>query len=137
MVKDHLPNDEFFVQLASLFDARRQKDHGSVFLSQKRLTRDMTSSPTSPSSPLADLQSPATSDPPAILIRATNGKSKARRADKIKLSTVVAASALDGFFARYAEVCKAGMGALKKRDRSGRKKAKAKKRKGVEGEKKA
>ena len=50
--------------------------------------------------------------------------------------------ALDGFFARYADVCKAGMQALKKRDRSGRKKAKAKKqkKKGVavaEGEEKA
>lgn len=44
---------------------------------------------------------------------------------------------LDGFYARYAEVCKSGMQALKKRDRSGRKKAKAKKRKGgAEGEKK-
>lgn len=31
---------------------------------------------------------------------------------------------LDGFYARYAEVCKAGMTALKKRDRSKRKKVK-------------
>lgn len=44
---------------------------------------------------------------------------------------------LEGFFVRYAEVCRAGMQALKKRDRSGRKKAKAKKRKGgAEAEKK-
>jgi len=50
---------------------------------------------------------------------------------------VVEPDALDGFYTRYAEVCKSGMHALKKRDRSGRKKAKAKKRKGGgEGEKK-
>jgi len=71
------------------------------------------------------------------LIRATNGKSKEHRKEKVKLSTVVEPDALDGFYTRYAEVCKSGMHALKKRDRSGRKKAKAKKRKGGgEGEKK-
>ena len=46
----------------------------------------------------------------------------------MKLSTIVQADELDGFFTRYAEVCKAGMSGLKKRDRSGRK-AKAKKEK--------
>ncbi len=77
---------------------------------------------------LADLY-PAS--PLPVLVRATNGKSKEHRKDKIKLSTVVAPDGLEAFFARYAEVCKAGMSALKKRDRSGRKKAKAKKRKAV------
>lgn len=68
--------------------------------------------------------------PLPVLIRATNGSSKEHRADKIKLSTVVEADKLETFFVRYAEVCKAGMQGLKKRDRSGRKnKAKAKKRK--------
>ena len=46
---------------------------------------------------------------------------------------------LEEFYVRYAEICKVGMQGLKKRDRSGRKKAKAKKRKGpgmAEGEKK-
>lgn len=45
---------------------------------------------------------------------------------------------LEGFFLRYAEICKVGMSGLKKRDRS-KNKAKAKKRKGGagEGEKKA
>lgn len=38
------------------------------------------------------------------------------------------ADELEGFFVRYAEVCKAGMSGLKKRDRSGRKKGKAKKK---------
>ena len=48
------------------------------------------------------------------------------------------ADQLEAFFVRYAEVCKAGMQGLKKRDRS-KNKAKAKKRKGGagEGEKKA
>jgi len=77
--------------------------------------------------PLADLNPP---HPLPVLIRATDGKSKEHRKEKIKLSTVVDPDALEGFYARYAEVCKAGMQALKKRDRSGRKKAKAKKRRG-------
>lgn len=41
-------------------------------------------------------------------------------------------SELDAFYARYAEVCKAGMAALKPRDRT-RRKAKAKKRRGGAG----
>lgn len=70
------------------------------------------------------------STPLPLLIRATNGKSKESRAKKIKISTIVRPDAINDFFTRYADVCKAGMQALKKRDRSGRKKAKAKKRKG-------
>jgi signal recognition particle subunit SRP14 len=70
------------------------------------------------------------SKPFPILIRATNGKSKEKRDKKIKLSTVVGVDALDGFFAKYAEVCKLGMSGLKKRDRSKQKeKLKAKKKK--------
>ena len=46
----------------------------------------------------------------------------------MRLSTVVEADELEGFFTRYAEVWKGGMTGLKKRDRSGRK-AKAKKTK--------
>jgi len=71
------------------------------------------------------------------LLRATDGKSKEKRKERVKLSTIVQADELEGFFVRYADVCKAGMGGLKKRDRSGRK-AKAKKKKGAgEGEKKS
>ena len=70
-----------------------------------------------------------------MLVRATNGKSKEKRAEKIKISAVVKPEELERFFARYAEVCKVGMSGLKKRDRSGAKaKAKAKKRKGKGGE---
>lgn len=43
----------------------------------------------------------------------------------MKLSTVVAPEELEAFYARYAEVCKAGMTGLKKRDRK-RGKAKGK-----------
>lgn len=63
-------------------------------------------------------------------MRATNGKSgKARKAgQRVKLATVVESDALDGFYVRYAEICKAGMLALKPRDRSKRK-TKSKKKK--------
>lgn len=65
-----------------------------------------------------------------ILIRATDGKSKKLRDEKIKLSTVVQPDALEGFFIRYAEVCKLGMSGLKKRNRSkAKEKQKAKKKK--------
>lgn len=59
------------------------------------------------------------SKPLPILIRATNGKNqKADKSKKIKLSTVVEVDALEGFYAKYADVCKVGMSNLKKRDRS-------------------
>ena len=66
-----------------------------------------------------------------ILIRATDGKGD--KGKKTKLSTIVEADELEGFFMRYAECWKAGMSGLKRRDRSGRKaKAKGKKKKGKE-----
>lgn len=48
----------------------------------------------------------------------------------MKLSTKVQADELEAFFTRYAEVWKAGMGGLKKRDRKKAKAKKTKKRKG-------
>ena len=70
------------------------------------------------------------SKPLPIIIRASNSKSKERRDKKIKLSTIVEADALEGFFVKYAEVCKLGMSGLKKRDRSkAKEKLKAKKKK--------
>ncbi|KAL0939435.1 signal recognition particle 14kDa protein [Colletotrichum truncatum] len=123
----HLSHDEFFGELAKLFEQRRGKGKGSVFLVQKRLSynQDVTS-PTA-TDPFPDLH-PA--KPLPILVRATNGKSKKNRASKTKLSTVVEVDVLDGFFTRYADICKAGMSALKPRDRS-KKKAKARKKKGT------
>lgn len=68
-----------------------------------------------------------------IILRATNGKTNKETKSKegrINISTIVEADAIDTFFSRYAEVCKAGMSGLKKRDRSkGKKKSKAKKKK--------
>ena len=75
--------------------------------------------------------------PLPVLIRATNGKSKENKSDKIKLSTVVQPDDLETFFTKYADVCKTGMSGLKKRDRSGRKaKEKKKKKEKKESEKK-
>ena len=81
---------------------------------------------TSEDKPFPDVQ---LERPLPILIRATNAKGKEDRAEKIKLSTLVEPDALDSFYARYAEVCKTGMMALKPRDRS-KKKAKARKKRG-------
>lgn len=67
------------------------------------------------------------SDPLPIIIRASNGKSKRAPEKKVKISTIVKPDDLDGFYERYAEICKAGMTALKPRDRK-KKKAKAKKK---------
>ncbi|KAJ5692420.1 hypothetical protein N7462_001843 [Penicillium macrosclerotiorum] len=113
----HLSNDEFFSSLTGLLSKTSQKSQGSVFLSQK---------------PLIDSVSSA---PPSILIRATDGntgapnpkkdgkitKSKSSKATKVKFSTVVNADELEAFYTRYADICKAGMTGLKKRDRSKRK----------------
>ncbi|EON65471.1 hypothetical protein W97_04709 [Coniosporium apollinis CBS 100218] len=138
MAETQLTNEEFFTQLAGLFSKSQEKQHGSIFLTQKRFTYSADSAPSSPvkvaDDPLWDLHP---ENPLPVIVRATNGKSKEKRAGKVKLSTVVQPDALETFYARYAEVCKAGMQALKKRDRSKRKKDKAKKRKtGGEGEKK-
>lgn len=117
----YLSNDEFFSRLAELFTTQKSKDHGAIYLSQRRLARDeKTGLPLSP-----DVTSET---PQPLIIRASNGKSKKHRKDKIRLSTTVAPDALEGFYARYAETCKAGMTLLKPRDKS-KKKLKAKKKK--------
>ncbi|KKY24208.1 putative signal recognition particle 14kd protein [Diplodia seriata] len=137
-------NEEFFARLKELFDARRTKDHGTVYLTQKRLTFDLESRASTPTKvaddPLWDTHPP---NPLPIIVRATNGKSKDKRDRKVKLSTIVSPDGLEAFYARYADVCKGGMAALKPRDRSKRKKDKRNKKKnaatagGGEGEKKA
>lgn len=53
-------------------------------------------------------------------------KNKKAAVPKSKVSTVVSPADLEAFFVRYADICKAGMGGLKKRDRSAKKKGKAK-----------
>ena len=70
------------------------------------------------------------------MIRATNGLSKTHRTPKTKtksaklrLATVVDTADLDTFYTRYADVCKKGMEALRKRDKKkAKEKAKAKKK---------
>ncbi|EMR63059.1 putative signal recognition particle 14kd protein [Eutypa lata UCREL1] len=124
-----LSNDEFFAKLVQLFDSRKGKDHGSIFLTQKRLSHDQPLPEATSDTIFPDLHPP---QPMPVLVRATNGKSKDRRKEKVKLSTVVDADALPAFFERYADVCKAGMTTLKPRDRSKRK-GKAKKKKAAGG----
>ncbi|KAF2088478.1 signal recognition particle, SRP9/SRP14 subunit [Saccharata proteae CBS 121410] len=136
MAESHLSNEQFFTRLTDLFGTQRNKNHGSIYLTQKRLTYDLDTS-TDPvkvaDDPEWDLHPP---NPLPIIIRATNGKSKAHRADKAKLSTIVQPDQLEAFYTRYADVCKAGMIALKKRDRSKRKTKAKKKRATTDGEKK-
>ncbi|KAL8658910.1 MAG: hypothetical protein Q9226_000701 [Calogaya cf. arnoldii] len=129
MASRHLSIDDFFSRLSSLFQSRRNSTHGSVFLTQKRLS--LHSPSTSSTEPPVPESAP--SNPVPILIRASNGKSKDQRGDKIKLSTIVQPDQLEGFFMKYADVVKGGATALKKRDRSGRKKATKAKKKGKGG----
>ena len=111
--------------------------HNSVLL-DKLLTNLVTfaidSAPTPPAKvaddPLWDLHPP---DPLPLIVRATDGKTtqndwKKKNPDKVKISTIVQPEDIEAFFARYADVCKAGMQSLKKRDRSKRKKDKGKKK---------
>ncbi|CCC09450.1 hypothetical protein SMACR_08295 [Sordaria macrospora] len=120
----HLTHGEFFSKLTELFDYRKNQDHGTINLVQKRLSYNTTTT-TDKTDPLADLN-PSTSLP--VLIRATNAKGKDRRKEKVKLSTVVEPADLEAFYGRYADVCKKGMGALKPRDRTKRKKQSRKKK---------
>ncbi|KAF2799913.1 signal recognition particle, SRP9/SRP14 subunit [Melanomma pulvis-pyrius CBS 109.77] len=144
MAGDHLSNDDFFAQLTNLFEHNRNKSHGTVYLTQKRLTYAEVEIP-SPTKivddPLWDLHP---EKPLPVLIRASNNKSSKRsgtdrpgtdrdNVEKIKLSTVVQPDKLDAFYARYAEACKSGMSGLKKRDRKKGKKDK-KKKKAIPGE---
>lgn len=82
--------------------------------------------------PLADVASESGTSAATypVLIRATDGKvrDKGITKQRLKLATVVDSDSLDAFYARYAEICKAGMLALKPRDRSKRK-TKGKKKK--------
>ncbi|OJJ03511.1 hypothetical protein ASPVEDRAFT_151996 [Aspergillus versicolor CBS 583.65] len=118
-----LGHEEFFNSLTTLLTNTSQKTKGSVYLTQKPLLN-------SSSSDTDKLNQPS------ILIRASDGNTnsknpkthpevKDKKKSKSKLSTVVQQSELETFYARYAEVCKAGMTGLKKRDRK-LKKAKAK-----------
>ncbi|KAK3689996.1 signal recognition particle, SRP9/SRP14 subunit [Podospora appendiculata] len=122
-----LTNEEFFTKLAGLFESGKDKDHGAIYLTQKRLSYDQDDALAKPTAEdsFADLHP---TKPLPVLIRASNNKGKKERGEKVKLSTVVEPADLEAFFGRYAEVCRAGMAALKPRDRTKRK-AKARKKK--------
>ncbi|KAJ3499762.1 hypothetical protein NLG97_g50 [Lecanicillium saksenae] len=127
MDEKHLSHDQFFEKLNELFGSRKGSDHGAIYLTQKRLTYNSGSTPVAAG---GDFEDRHPSKPMPVIVRATNGKSKRAKTSKIKLSTVVQPHDLESFYIRYAEVCKAGMAALKPRDRSKNKaKAKAKKKK--------
>ncbi|CAK7274333.1 hypothetical protein SEPCBS119000_006114 [Sporothrix epigloea] len=115
-------NDEFFSRLAELFTTQKGKDHGAIYLSQRRLARGEKGA-----API-DVTTPAALEPQPLIIRASNGKSKGHRKDKIRLATKVSPDGIEAFYMRYAETCKVGMTLLKPRDKS-KKKAKAKKKK--------
>ncbi|KAL6707543.1 hypothetical protein ACN47E_003892 [Coniothyrium glycines] len=140
MGRNHLSNDEFFAQLGNLFDNTRTKGHGSVHLTQKRLTFDLSSSSATPAKVADDpLWDTHPEQPLPVVVRASNNKSDKRpgtdRKDtpKTVLSTVVNPDDIDAFYMKYAEACKAGMSGLKKRDKKKAKKVKKKKR-GVTGD---
>ena len=107
------------------------------------MTFDVAGAPSPPAKvaddPLWDLNPP---NPLPLIVRATDGEStkkdrKTKNPDKLKLSTIVQPDDVEAFFSRYAEVCKAGMQSLRKRDRSKRKKDRSKKKKGTGEDKKA
>ncbi|KAK3384746.1 signal recognition particle, SRP9/SRP14 subunit [Podospora didyma] len=128
MAGSHLSHDEFFIKLAALFMTRKDKDHGKVYLSQKRLSYGQDIPQPTEENPFPDLHIDSTLP---VLIRAHNGKSKPKRGEKTKLSTVVNTDDLEAFYGKYAEVCKAGMLALKPRDRTKRKAKSKNKKKGA------
>ncbi|KAH7119149.1 signal recognition particle 14kD protein-domain-containing protein [Dendryphion nanum] len=143
MPHEHLNNEEFFTQLTNLFEHNRKKGHGTVYLTQKRVAATSDKNVNLATKVIDDpLWDTHPESPLPVVIRASNNKSttgtdpKREDIDKIRLSTVVQPEQIDAFYARYAEVCKAGMGALKKRDRTKRKKDK-KKKKGAATETKA
>ncbi|PGG95644.1 hypothetical protein AJ79_09935 [Helicocarpus griseus UAMH5409] len=131
MSNPHLSNEEFFNALKALLQKQSTRARGSIFLTQKRLPAPSTSSDTPAST---DTTTTAPTVPSPVLIRATNGQHKAA---KVKASTIVQPGDIEGFFLRYAEICKGGMVGMKKRDRSGKKKGKGKGKKEKEGKEKA
>jgi len=143
MAQGHLSTEEFFTKLSALLESNREKGHGSIYLTQKRMTFSTDSAPSTPAKVADDpLWDTHPDNPLPVIVRASNSKSSKakdgsrKNISKTKFSTIVQPDALDGFYARYAETCKAGMSALKKRDRTKRKKDKRKKAK-TGGEKKS
>ena len=124
---------QFFNSLTTLLTNTSQKTRGSVYLTQTPVLNNNNNNSSS--------ETQTATQTPSILIRASDGNTNApnpktqgdlkkqdkkkQKESKVKISTVVQPADLEAFYARYAEVCKAGMTGLKKRDRK-LKKAKAK-----------
>ncbi|KAF2426235.1 signal recognition particle, SRP9/SRP14 subunit [Tothia fuscella] len=133
MADVHSSNEDFLTGLIKLLEAAHKSGHGSIFLTQKRYTYGTTMKTESDSSSEDGLFPDFNlSEPVPIIVRATNGKGKEKRleGEKVKISTIVEPNEIEGFFTRYADVCKMGMQGMKKRDRSKRKKGKDKKKGG-------
>ncbi|KAI0053400.1 signal recognition particle, SRP9/SRP14 subunit [Auriscalpium vulgare] len=92
-------NDTFLKQLAALFES--SKDHGSIWLTHKRLAYDGEDSVMVPADDSKEYP---------CLVRVTNGKD-------IKLSTHVLSNQLDKFLSAYGTTLKASMTTLRKRDK--------------------
>jgi len=76
-----------------------------------------------PTSTLKDtLQDINTNTTHSLLFRATDGNSDKKK--KVKITTVVSASDIEDFWAKYTEVVKGGMTGLKKKDKKKKQKAK-------------
>ncbi|KAL5343386.1 signal recognition particle, SRP14 subunit [Aspergillus crustosus] len=127
-----LGHEEFFTSLTTLLTNTSQKSRGSVYLTQTPLlhpTADSSTDQTQPSILIratdGNTNAPNPRSHPELKLKDKNAAKQKKKETKVKLSTVVQPADLEGFYARYAEVCKAGMTGLKKRDRK-LKKAKAK-----------
>lgn len=92
-----------------------------------------TTSEAVPGDPQSDLHPTL---PLPVIVRASDGetqsKDRVKNKDHVKVSTIVQPDDLEAFFTRYAEVCKASMLSLRKRDRKKRKADKGKKKKGAD-----
>ncbi|KAK4653178.1 hypothetical protein QC762_505790 [Podospora pseudocomata] len=119
----HLSQDEFFTALTALFTTQKQSQKGTILLTQKRYSYDESAKETLSEQEHEETLTTTTLPQAPILIRASNSKPKEARNEgkKVKLSTIVQPDDLDSFYARYADVCKAGMSGLKPRDRTKRK----------------
>lgn len=117
-----LNNTEFISQVNTILTSNNGKS--SLYLTQKRLTVPLE---TSPNAPITDLSSNvvehssayATNDQKyPVLIRVTLGEKKS------KISTVVEPENLDTFWTEYTQVLKTGFVGLKRKEKKKAKKSK-------------
>ncbi|GAA5858546.1 hypothetical protein JCM8547_007354 [Rhodosporidiobolus lusitaniae] len=95
-----LPPDEFLAQLAQLF--ANTKDKGSVFITQKRLTRDSctsTNNVAAGTSGGGDVEMTSVEGEYPVFVRATDGKGK--KDTKVKISTIIYPADYDSFTTLY------------------------------------